>query len=417
MGLTLRILFSVVIIMGGCAFAQPPLSRAAPPLVVSKATNTQPVIPQSVSSQPTEGELFNANGTKASLSDVLATAKSYDYILIGETHNVACDHIVQAKIIAAFAESGMRFTVGMEMFAQDKQPMLDAVNNGTIPLAEFPTKVDWKEAWGFPYSLYEPIIDLIYAHKIKLYALNFPFDIARKIGDEGMDSLTPEERNYLPKNPIPCMEAQEEDLARVHDKHVELMAKGKDNPKAAEVAKKSLARYRKRFFLIQSMWDTGMAEQAIAIRKSTNLPIVILSGTGHVEHGWGISYRLSKLDPDAKVLLIVPWRNTKPLIAEKGDIQFYCPLSKQSRLGFTLRMEGDGATILDIKDESAAHKAGFLVGDKIVKVSGMDVDSMMTLHRAGVKAANEGKDMVFSIIRDGKEHSISMPVPKHPHTS
>lgn len=417
MGLTLRILFSVVIIMGGCAFAQPPFSRAAPALVVSKATNTQPVIPQSASSQPTEGELFNANGTKASLSDVLATAKSYDYILIGETHNVTCDHIVQAKIIAAFAESGMRFTVGMEMFAQDKQPQLDAVNSGTIPLAEFPTKVDWKEAWGFPYTLYEPVIDVIYAHKIKLYALNFPFDLARKIGDEGMDSLTLEERNYLPQNPIPCMKAQEEDLARVHDKHVELMAKGKDNPQAAEVAKKSLARYRKRFFLIQSMWDTGMAEQAMAIRKSTNLPIVILSGTGHVEHGWGISYRLSKLDPDAKVLLIVPWRNSKPLVAEKGHIQFYCPLTKQSRLGFTLRMEGDGATIVDVKDESAAHTAGFLIGDKIVKVSGMDVDSMMTLHRAGVKAAKEGKDMVFSIIRDGKEHSISMPVPEHPQKS
>ena len=417
MGLAHRILFSVVVIMGGCALAQPPLSRAAPALVVSKATNTKLVVTPQASPQPVEGEFFNANGTKASLSDLIATAKSYDYILVGETHNVACDHIVQAKIIAALAESGMRFTVGMEMFAQEKQPQLDAVNNGTVTLADFPAKVDWKDTWGFSYSLYEPIIEEIYAYKIPLYALNFPFEIAKKIGDEGMDSLTPEERKYLPKKNIPSMKAQEEDLTRIHDKHVELMTEGKDDPKAAEVAKKSLAHYRKRFFLIQSMWDTGMAEQAMAIRKKTNLPIVILTGTGHVEHGWGISYRLSKLDPDAKVLLIVPWRNREPIVAEKGHIQFYCPLTKQSRLGFTLRMDGDGATILDVKDKSAAHTAGFLVNDKIVKVSGMDVDSMMTLHRAGVKAAKEGKDMVFTIIRDGKECTISMPVPEHPHRS
>ncbi|SIO38463.1 ChaN family lipoprotein [Halodesulfovibrio marinisediminis] len=417
MGLTLRILFSVVMIMGGCALAQPPLSRAAPAPSVHETEQAKSATPQPASPQPSEGEFFNANGTKASLSDVLALAKSSDYILIGETHNVTCDHIVQAKLIAALAESDIRFTVGMEMFSLDKQPQLDAVNAGIISQAEFPEKVDWKNAWGFPYPLYEPIIEKIYAHKIEIYALNFPFEIARKIGDVGVEDLTPEERQYLPENPIPAMKEQEEELAKIHDHHVELMTKDKKNPKAAEVAKKSLAHYRKRFFLIQSMWDTGMAEQAVAIRKKTNIPMVILSGTGHVEHGWGIAYRLSKLDPEAKVLLIVPWRDTKPLVAEKGHVQFYCPLTKQSRLGFTLRMESDGATILKLEDSSVAYKAGFHVGDKIIKVGGMDVDSMMTLHRAGVKAAKEGTDMVFTIIRGGKEESISMPVPEHAHSS
>lgn len=421
MGLTLRILFSVVVILGGCTLVQPPFSHAAhaPPsdgsdtsqAVKADSTHLKP------SSKHTEGEFFNANGSKASLSDVLALAQSSDYILIGETHNVTCDHIVQAKLIDALAASGTRFTVGLEMFSQDRQSKLDAVNDGSVPFAEFPKKVDWKDAWGFSYALYEPIIKALYAHGIPVFALNFPFEVAQKIGDEGVESLTPEERQYLPKNPIPAMKEQEKELQKVHDEHVELMKKDKKNPKAAEVAKKSLAHYRQRFFLIQSMWDTGMAEQAVAVRKRTNLPMVILSGTGHVEYGWGIAYRLSKLDPDAKVLLVVPWRNAAPFEAAKGDVQFYCPLIKQSRLGFVLRMETDGATITAIKKDSAACKAGFCVGDKIVKVGGMDVESMMTLHRAGVKASKEGKDMVFTIIRDGKEKTISMPVPKHPHSS
>lgn len=414
MGLALRILFSVMMIMGGCVLAQPPLSRAAPPPTAETldGASSAPKI-----SRPAEGTFFNANGTKASLSDVLALAKSSDYILIGETHNVTCDHIVQAKIITALAESGMRFTVGMEMFSQERQPQLDAVNDRTVTLEEFPEKVEWEDAWGFPYPLYEPVIDALYAHDIKLYALNFPFDVARKIGDEGLESLTPEERKYLPKNPIPSMKEQEEELEEIHNKHVELMTKDAKDEKAAEVAKKSLAHYRKRFFLIQSLWDTGMAEQAIAIRQQSKLPIVILSGTGHVEHGWGIAYRLSKLDPDATVLLIVPWRSNEAMVAEKGHIQFYCPLTKQSRLGFTLRMESDGATILKVKANSSAYKAGFLAGDKIIKVGGMNVDSMMVLHRAGVKAAKEGTDMIFTIIRNGKEQSVSMPVPKGRHTS
>lgn len=397
MGLTLRVVFSTLLIIGGCVLAQPPLSNAT--------------------TLPTEGEFFFANGSKASLADVLVQAKSSDYILIGETHNVACDHIVQANFIAALAKAGIRFTVGLEMFSTDQQLELASANDGRIPLADFPEKVAWADTWGFPFPLYQPIIEEIYANNIKMYALNIPFDLVRKISAEGIESLTPEERGYLPSNPIPPLEAQKKELKEIHEKHVELMSTDKDNPRSAEVAKKSLAEYRKRFFLIQSLWDTGMAEQAIKIRKETKLPMVILAGTGHVENGWGIAYRLSALDPDAKILLLVPWRDTEPMEEERGDFQFYCPLLKQSRLGFTLRMEKGGAVITFINEDSSAHNAGFAIGDKIVKVGGMVVESMMVLHRAGVKAAKEGKDMVFIIIREGEEQEISMPVPKHTSSS
>ena len=397
MGLALRVIFSTLFILGGCVLAQPPLSNATTP--------------------PTEGEFFFANGSKASLANVLAQAKSSDYILIGETHTVACDHIVQAKLIAALAKSGMRFTVGLEMFSTDQQAELISVNDGRISLTDFAEKVDWADRWGFPYPLYQPIIEEIYANNIKIYALNIPFDLVRKISAEGIESLTPEERGVLPANPIPPLEAQKKELKEIHEKHVELMSTDKDNPKSAEVAKKSLAEYRKRFFLIQSLWDTGMAEQAIRVHQETKLPMVILAGAGHVENGWGIAYRLSALSPDAKILLIVPWRDTAPMEEERGDFQFYCPLLKQSRLGFTLRMEKGGAVITFINEDSSAHDAGFAIGDKIVKVGGMEVESMMVLHRAGVKAANEGKDMVFTVIREGEEQEISMPVPKHPHSS
>lgn len=414
MGLTLRILFSVAIILGGCALAQPPVSRATPAPSASEAEKQSAGV-RTPASTHAEGDLFTADGSKASLSDLVALAQTSDYILIGETHTVTCDHIVQAKLITALAESGMQFTVGLEMFSQDKQQYLDAVNEGNIPLGEFSEKVGWKEAWGFSYALYEPVINAIYKYKIPLYALNFPFDIAKKIGDEGLESLTPEERQYLPANPIPSKKEQEEELQRVHDEHVELMTKGKKDKKAAELAKKTMAQYRKRFFLIQSLWDTGMAEQAVAIRESTKKPMVILSGTGHVEHGWGIEYRLAKLDPSAKVLSVVPWRDTSDIEEDKGDVQFFCPLVKQSRLGFTLRMEGGGAVVTAVKEGSPAHEAGFLVEDKITHVGGMEVDCMMTLHKAGVEAAKEGKEMVFTIIRDGVEQTLSMPVPEHPH--
>ena len=396
MGLALRsFLLVLCIFLGGCAPVQPPFSHAT--------------------SSPAEGQLFFADGSPATLSAVVARAASCDYILIGETHTIACDHIVQAKLIAGLAEAGLPFSVGMEMFSVDRQKTLDAVNSRTISLAEFPERADWSDAWGFSYSLYEPVIEALYVHQLPLFALNIPYELVEKIRDSGIDSLTPEERAYLPTVPIPPLAEQEEDLAKLHDEHVEMMAEDAENPKATKVAKKSLAQYRKHFFLIQSLWDTKMAEEAVRIRKNTGLPVVILAGGGHVEHGWGIAHRLAQLDAGAKTVLIMPWRNRNPIEYDVADIRFYCPLVKESRLGFTLRMEDGGTTITAVEKDSAADKAGFVVGDTIIKAGGMDVESLMTLHRAGVKAAKAKQDILFTIRRAGVERELSMPVPERPH--
>lgn len=88
------------------------------------------------------------------------------------------------------------------------------------------------------------------------------------------------------------------------------------------------------FITVQSLWDTVMAENAVRVRQLEGSPVVVLAGSGHVENGWGIALRLQSLDPEAKVLLVMPWR-ADPAVElppeALGDVFFSCPLPPGAR--------------------------------------------------------------------------------------
>jgi len=72
-------------------------------------------------------------------------------------------------------------------------------------------------------------------------------------------------------------------------------AEGKANaagPAEPSAAERAFARFQ----LVQSLWDTAMAENAVAVRVRTGRPVIVLSGSGHVDNGWGVAHRLATLE-------------------------------------------------------------------------------------------------------------------------
>ncbi|MFV0347424.1 MAG: ChaN family lipoprotein [Halodesulfovibrio sp.] len=458
-------ILAFLIILGGCAHqAQPPVPKSAALLPGLE-----------------EGTLLVANGTATPLLTNTAAfverARNADFILIGEGHTVPCDHLMQAKLMQALSDSGQRFTVGLEMFPIDHQPLLDKVNAGIVPLDQFANATDWKKAWGYDFDLYRPVFETVYARKLPLRALNVPQTIVKKVSRGGISSLAPEERALLPAKIIPASDAQRAALQEMFDAHramvngtmtkVAGMMKGQkpaamagkapsvpapdsavppadSQPSDAQstvaqssgpqssgmqqsatqpsgdqsaqapspAPKDKMTGRMDRFFLIQSLWDTAMAEQAIKAKDETGNPVVVLIGSGHVEFGWGMAHRIRKLRPESRVLLVTPWRGTEPLDPLEADMQYYCRLTHQSRMGFSLLQVDGGAQVLDVLPGSRAAKAGFMKGDIITAANGTVVDSMWVLHTAGLDAAKAGKDLVFTVLRGTVQTELVMPVGK-----
>ncbi len=408
-------ILAFLFIPGGCAFqAQPPVSPSAHEAPASGLTEGSLFLPPT-SSQPTNASLL----TPLATADILARARNADFILIGEGHTVPCDHLVQSRLITALADAGIRFTVGLEMFPVDHQPLLDKVNAGAVPLASFANATDWKTAWGYDFDLYRPVFEAVYAHRLPLRALNVPQPIVKKVSRDGLDALTDTERALLPDAIIPASEDQKAALQPMFDAHRAMangtmgmhVQNGTMGTTAAPAPPKSPMTGRMdRFFLIQALWDTAMAQQAVRARDTGNMPVVVLIGSGHVEFGWGLAHRIRTLRPGSTILMVSPWRGTDPVDQLEADLRYYCRQTHQSRLGFTLLQEPSGATVLALVPGSRAERAGFLKDDRIILANGVAVDSMWVLHTEAIRASMSGKNMVFTVQRGKTELELSMPV-------
>ncbi|BAH75189.1 ChaN family lipoprotein [Solidesulfovibrio magneticus] len=428
---------------------------------VKRAPGMPPVAPES---------LVDATGAALAPAAFAAELAGADYLLLGEEHPNPCDHQAQAAVIRRLAAAGVFPAIGLEMVPADYQGVLDAFNAGTLPLAELPARLDWKTTWGFDFELYAPIFQAAREYKLPVYALNAPKGLARKVGRQGLDALTPAERASLPGTILPPAQAQVEELRELFAQHGAMRkaapqetakpeqanakpaAKPESLPKTATAAQakaasgdaaapptaksaatssakaKASAKPAPRdaapvrdpfenFVTVQSLWDTQMAARALYARAVSGRPVAVVAGAGHVANGWGIARRLAVLDPSAKVVLVMPWRGGEAPDAEAAPYFFACPAAQKSRLGMTLTQDqpapGNPATlplVTAVAPGSPAAKAGLLPGDAVVAAGGHPADNLSVLHKAAIEAVKDGKTLSLTVFRAGETLTIDIPI-------
>jgi uncharacterized iron-regulated protein len=142
--------------------------------------------------------------------------------------------------------------------------VLDQFNDGIIPVETLPQALDWAGIWGHPFSPYEPVFRTARGLGLPVYGLNVPRRIMKRVRDVGLEGAPPEERRLLPRRIIPPPKEQElwllEQMAAHH----------------GEIENQD----KEKFFLIQSLWDTALAEKAVALRTTGDRPVAILAGRG-----------------------------------------------------------------------------------------------------------------------------------------
>ncbi|WP_411722681.1 ChaN family lipoprotein [Nitratidesulfovibrio sp. SRB-5] len=288
-------------------------------------------------------------------ADAARLALRHDYILLGESHTSACDHRAQAAFITALLAEGARPAIGLEMVPRDGQPALDEFSRGATLLDKLSDALDWPKTWGYDFALYKPVFAVADWARLPVHGLNVPQRVVRQVSRGGLESVPEADRGWLPPSIIAPAPEQRATLTAIFREHAAMRAgraegaKGVTRdaapqggtpaaPQGAPATNPALAvpaappvapsaptvagpvvagpvpaadndaAALERFLLVQSLWDSAMAHQAVRVRVAHGGPVVILAGGGHVEFGWGIARRIRLLDPDARVLLVMPWR-------------------------------------------------------------------------------------------------------------
>ncbi|BDQ34161.1 ChaN family lipoprotein [Pseudodesulfovibrio portus] len=341
--------------------------------------------PLSVTFLPQKGDLVSKYGNPVDFKEITEIASGYDYILIGEGHRNPVDHKVQQAVLEALSNNGDGLSLGLEMVAVDKQPVLDDFGKGQVAVDGLAEELEWAERWGYPFSHFREHFKIARRNSVPVAGLNVPASVTRKISREGLDALTDEERAYLPGEIVPPATDQRAFLDAIFGMH-----ETKDPGDAVQ---------RERFFLVQSIWDSKMAEEAVRLRKKYDWPVLVVAGEGHVEYGWGIAKRIRWFDPGARVLSIMPWRG-ESFDDEAGDLFFYSPDSYQSKMGALLTAQPEGGLLVEsVERASRAARAGLRPGDVLVEASGVPLQSLMSLHVAGKKVHDADEPLVFTVRR------------------
>jgi uncharacterized iron-regulated protein len=265
---------------------------------------------------PPSGTFVDSDGHRLADVDVRARLAGATFVLVGEAHDNACDHLAEAHVIQLRAADGP-MVVGLEMVAFDHQAALDRFSTGALELKDLWEALDWKNTWRFPTELYAPVFSAARtAHAI--VALNAPDSLVHEVRNKGFTAPQAAQAEQVTPQLLPPPPAAEKFLKEAFEEHGKT---GKPAPDARAAWD--------RFLRVQSFWDSEMAWRAFRASEESKLPAVLLAGVGHVEHGWGIASRLRVFAPQARVVSILPWRGGES-DREGADLYYFCPETEDS---------------------------------------------------------------------------------------
>ena len=242
--------------------------------------------------------------------ELFARLKRADLVFVGEQHDQRAHHRLQADILKELRRLKPGMQVGIEMLDVTQQKELDAYLSGAMSEQDF--AAFWKKAWGFDYSLYQPVLGYARAAGIRVHALNAPIAVIRQVVKGGLGSLSPEQRKLLPAEIHPIADTRY--LAYVKQS---LEGHGPVDP-----AKEA------RMLEAMAVWNETMGQSLVDALKDG--PVLVVAGMGHMLFDAGILESVrNRSQAKQKVLLPYPMDGSKQptedllksLKDPQGDIQ------------------------------------------------------------------------------------------------
>ncbi|MGD8630945.1 MAG: ChaN family lipoprotein [Gammaproteobacteria bacterium] len=287
-------------------------------------------------------------------------------VFIGERHDRYEHHLVQLEIIRRLHAIHPRLAIGMEMFQQPFQDVLDDYIAGTLSEQEMLRRSEYYQRWRFDFRLYAPILRYARANQLPVIALNLPAELTQKVGRNGLDGLTVEEQAQLPAEIDRSDSAYAQQLRDVFAQHP-----GND-------------RSFDNFLEVQLLWDEGMAQQAADYLAShPDYYMVILAGSGHIARGSGIPRRLARRLPASSAIVLNGWEGAlEPGLADFILLPEPRALPPSGRFGLLLETQNPVPVVEACIPDSPCTRAGLQQGDRFLSIDGAPIEDITDLRLA-----------------------------------
>ncbi len=248
--------------------------------VAVPAPKAVPVLPAAVA-----GTVYDTTGAVRTWNDALSMMASARVVAVGESHDDASHHALQAEVLTALA-ARVPLAVGLEMVASEDQAVLDLFMNGSTLEKDF--AVWWKTNWGFDYALYKPVFDAAKAAGVPVRGLNAPRDVIKAVGKKGLAGLSPTERSRLPAIVVESVDPR-------YRKYVLDAMSGHGAPPSAIP----------RMIEAMAAWNETMGENVAKIAAEGRV-VLVIAGQGHLYYKAGILESAAKRGAGPCQLLL-PW--------------------------------------------------------------------------------------------------------------
>ena len=212
---------------------------------------------------------------------VLQELVKADVVYLGETHDSLKDHQAQLEILQKLYQRQPKMAIALEMFQRPYQNVLNRYIAGDLSEQELLEQSEYNQRWGFPWQYYAPILQFAKEKQLPVLALNTPTEVTRQVARAGLESLTPQQRQFIP----PFTEIRT-DNAEYRQTLLRIFNQHQTGHSSASF---------ERFFLAQVLWDETMAERiAQFIYAHPDYQVVVLAGRGHIAYGYGIPSRVAR---------------------------------------------------------------------------------------------------------------------------
>jgi uncharacterized iron-regulated protein len=127
---------------------------------------------------PLAGRIFDlALRVESSEAELVGALRGADFALLGESHENAEHHRLQARLLVALVAGGEAPAVAFEMLRADQQPALDAALAAEAPSAEaLRAATRWDESGWPPFALYAPIFETALSARLPIVGADLAAD-------------------------------------------------------------------------------------------------------------------------------------------------------------------------------------------------------------------------------------------------
>lgn len=231
---------------------------------------------------PLVGTIWTSDLKPATAEQLETAVLEANFVMLGEIHNNADHHRLQAQMVEVLARAGRRPAVVWEMIPASLQPEIDRhLQSGAKDAGKLGGVLRWEERGWPDWAIYQPIAEAALSANLRLLGGALDRQTSRAIGhaDPAQAGLIMELNLHQPVKP----EIVDALGKQIEEGHCNLLPKQAVKP----------------MIMVQRAVDAHLAK--IVLSAPEKQGAVLIAGSGHARKDWAVPSFIRQKLPDASV--------------------------------------------------------------------------------------------------------------------